>query len=127
MLFRSDKDITPLEAGLGFFVKLQDDDFIGKEALVKQKQANPGRVLVEFEMVGKGIPRSHYEVEKDGANIGWVTTGAHAPTMNRAIGLALIKREFNLPGEEIDIIIRNKAVKARIAKGIFYNKNTKSK
>ena len=81
-----DKDITPLEAGLGFFVKLQDDDFIGKEALVKQKQDNPGRALVEFEMVGKGIPRSHYEVEKDGVNIGWVTTGAHAPTMNRAIG-----------------------------------------
>lgn len=122
-----DKDITPLEAGLGYFVKLQDDDFIGKEALVKQKQHNPGRILVEFEMVGKGIPRSHYEVEKDGANIGWVTTGAHAPTLSRAIGLALIKREFNLPGEEIDIIIRNKAVKARIAKGIFYNKNTKSK
>jgi aminomethyltransferase len=122
-----DKNITPLEAGLGYFVKLQDDDFIGKEALAKQKQANPERVLVEFEMVDKGIPRSHYQVEKDGINIGWVTTGAHAPTLKKAIGLALIKQQYNQPGEEIDIIIRNKAVKARIARGIFYSKNTKSK
>ena len=122
-----DKDITPLEAGLGFFVKLQGDDFIGKEALVKQKEANPDRVLVEFAMEGKGIPRPHYEVQKDGANIGWVTTGAHAPTLNQAIGLALIKREYNQVGEKIDIMIRNRAVKAKIGKGIFYNKNTKSK
>ncbi|MGS0763946.1 glycine cleavage system aminomethyltransferase GcvT [Syntrophomonas curvata] len=122
-----DKDITPLEAGLGYFVKLQGDDFIGKEALVKQKEANPDRVLVEFEMLGKGIPRPHYEVEKDGDNIGWVTTGAHSPTLNKAIGLALIKREYNRPGEEIDIMIRNKPVKARIGKGIFYSKNTKNK
>ena len=122
-----DKDINPLEAGLGYFVQLQGDEFIGKEALVKQKEAKPARVLVEFEMLGKGIPRSHYEVEKDGANIGWVTTGAHSPTLNKAIGLALIKREYNQPGAEIDIMIRNKAVKARIGKGIFYSKKTKSK
>lgn len=122
-----DKDITPLEAGLGYFVKLQGDDFIGKEALVKQKEATPDRVLVEFEMLGKGIPRPHYEVEKDGVNIGWVTTGAHSPTLNKAIGLALIKREYKEPGEEIDIMIRNKAIQARIGKGIFYSKNTKSK
>jgi len=120
-----DKDITPLEAGLGFFVKLEDDDFIGKDVLVQQKKDSPSRALIEFEMVGKGIPRSHYDVEKDGTKIGWVTTGAHSPTLNKSIGLALIKREYNQPGEEIDIIIRNKPVKAKINKGIFYSKKTK--
>ncbi|MGI5920956.1 MAG: glycine cleavage system aminomethyltransferase GcvT [Syntrophomonadaceae bacterium] len=122
-----DQDITPLEAGLGFFVKLDRGDFIGREALLQQKSNNSGRVQVEFEMVGRGIPRSHYPVQKNGQDIGWVTTGMHAPTFGKGIGLAIIKREYNLPGEEIDIIIRNKPVKARIGKGIFYSKKTRQK
>ncbi|QGT98880.1 Aminomethyltransferase (glycine cleavage system T protein) [Candidatus Syntrophocurvum alkaliphilum] len=120
-----DQDITPLEAGLGFFVKLDSDDFIGKDALVKQKEANPDRILVEFEMIDKGIARSKYEVEKDGVNIGWVTTGSHSPTFEKSIGLALIKREYFTPGEEINIIIRNRKLKAKLTKGSFYKKNTK--
>lgn len=119
-----DRDITPLEAGLGFFVKLDDANFIGKEALVKQKSAVPPRILAEFEMVGRGIPRSHYQVEKDGVVIGHVTTGSHAPTLGKNIGLALIKREYYKPGQEIDIIIRDKPVKARIGTEIFYQKKS---
>lgn len=117
-----DKDITPLEAGLGFFVKLDNDDFIGKDVLVKQKEANPDRVLVEFEMVEKGIARSHYDIQKNGENIGWVTSGAHSPTLNKNIGLALIKRGFNNPGDTIDIMIRNKPVKAKLVEKSFYNR-----
>ncbi len=117
-----DKDITPLEAGLNFAVKLNTDDFIGKEALVKQKEANPDRVLVEFEMVGKGIARSHYDIEKDGEQIGWVTSGAPSPTLGKSIGLALIKREFNQPGETFDIMIRDKPVKAKIIENSFYKR-----
>lgn len=120
-----DQDITPLEAGLGLFVKLDNDDFIGKEALVQQKEGNISRTLVEFEMVEKGIPRSHYEVQVNGENIGWVTSGAHSPTFNKGMGLALIKREFNKPGETIDIIIRNKPVKAKIVENSFYNRKKK--
>ncbi|HCF50526.1 MAG TPA: glycine cleavage system aminomethyltransferase GcvT, partial [Syntrophomonas sp.] len=60
-----------------------------RSALLEQKQAGLGRKLVEFEMVDKGIPRSHYEVEKDGVNIGHVTSGLHAPTFKKPIGLAL--------------------------------------
>lgn len=115
-----DKDITPLEAGLGYFVKLNKDDFIGKDVLVKQKEAKPARVQVEFEMIGKGIPRHEYEVQKNGERIGWVTTGAHSPTFNKAIGLAIVNREFSQEGEEIDIMIRNKPVKARVMKNSFY-------
>ncbi|MEN6463145.1 MAG: glycine cleavage system aminomethyltransferase GcvT [Syntrophomonas sp.] len=122
-----DQDITPLEAGLNIFVKLDREDFIGREALLQQKNNNSGRVQVEFEMTGRGIPRSHYPVQKDGQDIGWVTTGMHSPTFRKGIGLALIPREYSTPGEEIDIIIRDKPVKARIGKGIFYTKKTRQK
>ncbi len=122
-----DQDITPLEAGLGFFVKLNSDDFIGKSALVKQKEEGLKRKVVEFSMLGKGIPRSHYEVQKDGVPIGHVTTGLHAPTFKKPIGLALIKTEFTEPGTRIDIIIREKAIEAVVEPGIFYKKKTKSK
>lgn len=120
-----DADITPLEAGLGFFVKLDSGDFIGRDALVKQKENGVERVLVEFEMIDKGIPRSHYPVQKNGQDIGWVTSGAHSPTFNKSIGLALIKAQWNQAGEEIDIIIRNKPVKARITRGAFYKRPSK--
>lgn len=122
-----DQDITPLEAGLNIFVKLDREDFIGRDALLQQKNNDSGRVLAEFEMTGRGIPRSHYHVQKDGQDIGWVTTGMHSPTFGKGIGLALIPREYGSPGEEIDIIIRDKPVKARIGKGIFYSKKTRQK
>lgn len=122
-----DQDITPLEAGLGIFVKVNKSDFIGCEALRQQKNSRSGRVQAEFEMTGRGIPRSHYPVQKSGQDIGWVTTGMHSPTFGKGIGLALIPREYSTPGEEIDIIIRDKPVKARIGKGIFYSKKTRQK
>lgn len=122
-----DKDITPLEAGLGFFVKLEGDDFIGQTALSKQKEEGLKRKLVEFSMVGKGIPRSHYPVEKDGQIIGHVTTGLHSPTFKKPLGLALVPVEYSTPGTEFDIIIRDKAIPAKVATGIFYRKKTKSK
>lgn len=120
-----DQDITPLEAKLGFAVKLDKPDFIGKDALVKQKENSLPRVLVEFEMIEKGIPRSHYEVEKEGEKIGWVTSGLYSPTFQKNMGLALIKREFNQVGEIIEIIIRNKPVKAKIIENSFYNRKKK--
>lgn len=122
-----DKDITPLEAGLGFFVKLDGDDFIGKSALLQQKEDGVNRKLVEFSMVGKGIPRSHYPISKDGKAIGYVTTGMHSPTFRKSIGLALIDTEYSIPGTDIDIIIRDKAVPARVGRDLFYRKRTKSK
>ncbi|NLC07067.1 MAG: glycine cleavage system aminomethyltransferase GcvT [Syntrophomonadaceae bacterium] len=122
-----DKDITPLEAGLDFFVKLNTDDFIGKAVLVQQKQAGLSRKLVEFSMLGKGIPRAHYPVQKDGVVIGHVTSGMHSPTFKKPIGLALIKTEYSQPGTEIDVMIRDKAIKAVVETGIFYRKKTRTK
>lgn len=118
------ENISPLEACFGFFVKLNDKDFIGKHALLDQKNNGVPRKLIEIQMVGKGIPRSHYEIHKNGKNIGYVTSGGFAPTLNKNIALGLIYSKYAEIGSDVDIIIRNKSVNATISKNIFYKKNT---
>ncbi|WP_312814090.1 glycine cleavage system aminomethyltransferase GcvT [Sedimentibacter sp.] len=120
-----DRDITPLEAGLGFCVKLAKDDFIGKESLAEQKAAGLKRKLVGFEMVDRGIPRSHYEVYADGNKIGYVTTGSFSPTLKKNIGLALIETVYAKEGTEIEIAVRNRKLKAAVIKKPFYTKKYK--
>lgn len=120
-----DKDITPLEAGLGFFVKLSKENFIGKEALAKQKAEGLKRKVIGFEMVDRGIPRSHYEVFAEGKKIGYVTTGSFSPTLKKNIGLALIEVEYAKEGTEIEISVRNKNLKAIVIKKPFYTKKYK--
>lgn len=115
-------DISPLEAGLGFFVKLDKGDFIGRDALAKQKEEGVKRKLVGFEMTERGIPRTHYEVQVGGERIGEVTTGTMGPTVKKNIGLALIDVQYANIDQELDIIIRNKPVKAVIVKTPFYKR-----
>jgi aminomethyltransferase len=119
------ENITPLEAGLGIFVKLDKEDFNGKDALAKQKAAGAPRKTIGFEMIGRGIPRSHYPVLTDGKEIGFVTSGSFSPTLNKNIGLALIKAEAGAIGNEIEIVIRNKGVTAKIIKTPFYQREAK--
>lgn len=119
------QDISPLEAGLGMFVKLDKADFIGKEALVQQKQAGLTRKLVGFEMVDRGIPRSHYDIQVNGVKVGFVTTGSFAPTVKKNLGLAIVDLQYAQVDTEIDIIIRNKPVKAKVIKKPFLTKNYK--
>jgi len=120
-----DKDITPLEAGLGFCVKLAKNDFIGKDVLVNQKSEGLKRKVVGFEMVDRGIPRNHYDVYADSKKIGYVTTGSFSPTLKKNIGLALINAEYAKEGTEIEISIRNKKLKANVIKKPFYIKKYK--
>lgn len=120
-----DKDITPLEAGLGFCVKFTKNDFIGKDALANQKADGLKRKTAGFEMVERGIPRSHYDVYADGKKIGYVTTGSFSPTLKKNIGLALIDAEYAKEGTEIEISIRNKSIKAKVIKKPFYTKKYK--
>lgn len=120
-----DQDITPLEAGLGFFTKLDKESFIGKEALVKQKQTGIPRKLIGFEMVDRGIARSHYEVQVKGEKIGFVTTGSFSPSLKKNIGLALIDEKYAREGGEIEIVVRNKNLSAKIIKKPFYSKKYK--
>lgn len=119
------REITPLEAGLGIFVKLEKAEFIGKDALVRQKEAGLKRKLVGFEMKDKGIPRHGYEVAADGKTIGFVTTGYLSPTLKKNIGLAMIEEEYAELETAVDIVIRNKPLKAAVISKRFYNKNYK--
>jgi aminomethyltransferase len=112
-------EITPIEARLGFALSL-DKNFIGRDALLKQKLEGPKRVLAGFEMVERGVAREHYAVQKDGVEIGHVTSGMFGPTLEKYLGMALIPTELAAIGSEIDIMIRNKPIKAKIVKRPFY-------
>lgn len=112
--------ITPLEAGLGGFVRLKKGvDFIGREALAAQKEQGLTRKLVGIEMVERGIPRQGYEVAKDGQVVGFVTTGTFSPSLERNIGMAYVPVGLCELGTEVDVIIRGKAVKAKVVETPF--------
>ncbi len=116
-------EISPLEAGIGFAVKLKKEaDFIGKEALIQQKEEGLKRKLVGIEMIEKGIPRTHYEVFKNDNKIGEVTTGTQSPTLKKNLGLALIDSAYTELGTEVEVQVRKKRLKAEVVKSPFYKR-----
>ncbi|BEP28094.1 glycine cleavage system aminomethyltransferase GcvT [Helicovermis profundi] len=119
------KDISPLEAGLGFFVKLDTDDFIGKSALVKQKEEGLKRKTIGFEIEGRPVARHEYKVLKNGKEIGFVTTGYNSPSVGKSVGIAIVDAEYAVKGEEIEIQIRKKTVKAIVTAKRAYKKSYK--
>jgi aminomethyltransferase len=117
-----DASISPLEADLGWIVKLDKGEFVGSEALRKQKAGGLSRKLVGFEMRGRGIGRDGYEVFQDGAAAGWVTSGSPSPTLNKNIGLCYLPTEQAVPGKTIQIMIRNQPVDAVTVETPFYKR-----
>lgn len=111
--------ISPLEAGLNFAVSFQKE-FIGRDALLKQKLEHTERIAAGFEMIEKGVAREGYTVLHQGTTIGFVTSGMYAPTLDKFLGMALISRAYAEPGTEIEILIRNKPNKAIIVPRPFY-------
>ncbi|WP_088035729.1 glycine cleavage system aminomethyltransferase GcvT [Evansella clarkii] len=117
------KDITPVEAGIGFAVKPdKDEDFFGKEVLKKQKEEGASRKLVGLEMIDKGIPRTDYEVLKDGEKIGFVTTGTQSPTLKKNVGLALIDSKYKDLDTEVEVQVRKRRLKAKVVATPFYKR-----
>ena len=117
-----DASISPLEADLGWIVKLDKGDFVGRDALVKQKENGLTRKLVGFEMRGRGIGRDGYEVYLDGAPAGWVTSGSPSPTLCKNIGLCYLPLEQAVPGRKIQVMIRNQPVDAVTVETPFYKR-----
>jgi aminomethyltransferase len=114
------EDITPLEAGLPRFVKLDKGPFIGKDALQKQKDAGVKRRLVAFVVHEKGIPRQGYPLlNLEGEEIGVVTSGTHSPTLDYPIGMGYVDVAHAKADTEIQIQVRKKLVRAKIIKGRF--------
>lgn len=114
---------TPLEAGLSIFVDLKKRDFIGKTALVCQKEAGIQRRLVPFKMKEKSPPpRSHYGIFKNGQQIGEVSSGSLSPSLNLGIGMAYLPAELARIGEEIEIDVRGRRFPAVIEKKPLHRK-----
>ena len=115
-----DDTTTPLEAGLGWVVKLDKADFIGRDALVAQKAAGLTRRLVGFEMVGRAPARHDYPVvDAAGATIGRVTSGSFSPTLKKNIGLAYVPVGQDKLGSGLNVQIRDRAEPAVVVKTPF--------
>jgi aminomethyltransferase len=115
-----DDSTSPLEAGLGWITKF-NKDFINAPALKAQKEKGVDQKLVGFIMEDRGIPRKDYLIKnKDGYEIGRVTSGTQSPSMGQAIGLGYVTVNYATPDSEIYVVVRNKALKARVTKPPFY-------
>lgn len=111
---------SPIAAGLGWVTKFTKD-FINAAAIKTQKENGVEQKLVGFEMLERGIPRHDYEiVDAHGNNIGKVTSGTQSPSLQKAIGLGYVVKEFSAPGTDIYIKIRENKIKAQVVKTPFY-------
>jgi aminomethyltransferase len=116
------EEITPLEAGLSRFVKLNKDNFIGKEALLQNLSE---RLLIGIELTEKGIPREGYRVFRNGVDIGFVTSGTHSPTLKQGIAMAMLTKDIE-PGVEVALGIRGKLVAGKTIKLPFYKRQKRA-
>ena len=120
------EEITPIMAGLGMFVKLDKAEFIGKEALAKQKAEGPAKKLVGIELFDKAIPRHGYPVlNMEGETIGEVTTGYHTLSSDKSVCMALVDAAYSKLDTEVQIQIRKKIFPGKVVKKQFYNKSYK--
>jgi aminomethyltransferase len=116
-------DISPIEAGLGWTVKLDKGSFIGREAIAAVKESGPSRRTVGFRLLERaGSARHGYPVELDGRRVGVVTSGAHSPTLGAEVGLALVDADVAGIGKPLEIVIRGRPVRAEQVKLPFYRR-----
>lgn len=118
-------DITPIEASLSMFVKLDKPEFIGKEALARQKSEGVTRRIVGLELDGNAIPRHGYPVEVDGNKVGEITTGYRSISTGKSVAMAMIDKPFDKLGTKVEVRIRKKTFPATVVKKRFYDKNYK--
>jgi aminomethyltransferase len=117
-----DDDHTPLEAGLGWIVKLDKAEFVGKPALEQQKAAGVARKLVGFELTDAGVPRHGYPILQDGKRVGEVTSGTMGPSVKKPIGLGYVPAALAAEGSTFQVEIRGRPAGARVVKTPFYKR-----
>lgn len=115
-----DEEISPLEAGLGFGVKLGKDEFIGRDALIAKGE--PQRVRVGLEVTGRGIVREHQPLYVGATEIGHSTSGTHCPYLGKPVAMALIDRAYSAIGTEIEADVRGRRVACKVVPYVFYKK-----
>ena len=117
---------SPIEASLGMFVKTDKAEFIGKEAVARQKLEGPEKKLVGIEIFDKAIPRAGYPVlDENGVQIGEVTTGYHSISLDRSICMAFVDREHSALDTPVQIQIRKKTFPGKVVKRRFYTPHYK--
>ena len=121
------EEISPIMAGLGIFVKLDKEEFVGREALARQKAEGVARKLVGIELKDKAIPRHGYTVlNADGEAIGEVTTGYHTISSDKSVCMALVDTPYAKLGTELQVQIRKKVFPGVVVKKRFYDKHYKN-
>ncbi len=116
------EEITPLEAGLKKFVRLEKADFIGKGALSDQAKKGVQRTLVGIRMSDPGVPRAGYEIQKAGKKTGYVTSGTLSPSLKLGVAMCLVEPASKEPGTELDCVIRGRNARAVVTRLPFYRK-----
>ena len=120
-----DETTNPIEAGLGWVVKLDKAQFIGKEALARVKAEGPTRKMVGFEMVGRGSARHGYPLlDLSGSRVGVCTSGSPGPTVGKNIGLGYLPSEMTAIGTELIVDCRGRKAEAVVVKTPFYKRAT---
>lgn len=118
-------DISPLEAGLTPFIKFDKGNFNGRDVLIEQKKNGVSRKILGFVLTERGVARAQYPVLLNNIPIGIVTTGSYSPTLDKNLGLALIKAEHGKLGQKLEIEIRGKQVSGEIIAKPFYKRGGK--
>ena len=119
-------EITPIEAGLGMFAKLDKDHFIGRDALIAQKAEGPKKKVVGLEVEGRAIPRHGYDVlNAEGEKVGEITTGYHSITLDRNLAMALVDAKYAALDTPLQVQVRKKVFPAKVIKKRFYTPNYK--
>ena len=123
-LYGSDMDETTtlLEAGLGWTIGWDKESFIGRDALLAQKESGPSRKLVGFEMLDRGIARHDHEVYAGADRVGRVTSGTQTPYLEKAIGMAYVPVELAASDTELSIDVRGRRLRARVVRMPFYRR-----
>jgi aminomethyltransferase len=127
MLYGNDIDdtTTPLEAGLGWTVKLKKGDFVGRETLVRQKEQGLKRKLAGFELEGRRVPRHDMAIEAGGRTVGRVTSGTYSPTLERPIGMGYVETALAEIGTALDICAGEARLPARVVTRPFYPRGSR--
>ena len=127
MLYGNDIDDTtsPVEAGLGWTLKLQRGDFIGRDTLVRQKEQGTARKLVGLEAEGRRVPRHDMAVEAGGRTVGKVTSGAFGPSLERAIAMAYVEPGSSALGTTLEVVAGSGRIPVRVVKRPFYTRGSR--
>src|SRR5213593_215077 len=125
MLYGNDIDetATPLEAPLGWTIKFEKGEFIGREALLAQKERGAVRKLVGFEMMERAVPRHGYALLAGGRPTGQVTSGTFGPWVRKSIGMGYVAREYAAVGMPLQVDIRGRPTGAKVVKLPFYRRS----